>query len=101
MSKEKALSAENFLDLEERTTGGRPYKFIVVLNLSSVGEGLAPPVALQSLRHFLTKMPPPFTQGRVFSYRLIIWCHLYDCRGGYYPPDFYKIKFIFYFKRSS
>ena len=46
---------------------------------------------------FFAKMPP----WRVFGYRLIIWCHLYDCRGGYYPPDFYKIKSIFYFSRSS
>ena len=27
-------------------------------------------------------MTPPFTQGRrLFGSRLIIWCHLYDCRG--------------------
>ena len=28
--------------------------------------GYHPPVVLQSLRHFLAKMPPPFTQGRRF-----------------------------------
>ena len=42
-----------------------------------VGKGLAPPAALQSLRHFPAKMPPPFTQGRRFcGSHLVIWCRL-------------------------
>jgi hypothetical protein len=33
VSKEKALSAENYLDLEERTTDGRPHGFNCSLNI--------------------------------------------------------------------
>ena len=41
---------------------------------------------------FFAKMPPPFTQGRRFLVLVLLFGVIFlDCRGGYYPPDFYKI----------
>ena len=85
VSKEKALWAENFVCRGDSQRFRRklvacqaialgpsrtpvPTGLIVFLKLTPVGEGLAPPDALQSLRHFLAKMPPPFTQGRHFLF---------------------------------
>ena len=51
---------------------------------------------VQSLRHFLTKMTPPFTREAFWQVRILRFRQFYhpdksrftrgSCRGGYYPP---------------
>ena len=68
LAKQSPLDSRGRLSLQGLT---------LFLKLMPVGENSICSRILQSLRHFLAKMPPPFTQGRrLFGSHLIIWCHL-------------------------